>query len=93
MRDYYRRNPDKIRAIALRSRERRIEYVRQYDRDRGFRVYNPLAVAARAAAQVLPKGNCEVCGQPGEKHHDDYTKPLEVRYLCKRHHAEHHRRY
>jgi hypothetical protein len=38
---------------------------------------------------------CEVCGDTIETHahHDDYAKPLEVRWLCrrchKRHHAEH----
>ena len=36
---------------------------------------------------------CEVCGtnEKVEAHHDDYTKPLEVRWLCKKHHAEHHK--
>jgi hypothetical protein len=35
---------------------------------------------------------CEVCGGPGDhKHHDDYTKPLEVRWLCRKHHAEVHK--
>lgn len=36
---------------------------------------------------------CEVCGDViAEAHHDDYSKPLDVRWLCKRHHMEHHRK-
>ena len=36
---------------------------------------------------------CSKCGRQGkiDGHHDDYSKPLEVRFLCKRHHAEIHR--
>lgn len=35
---------------------------------------------------------CEIdgCSELGERHHDDYSKPLEVRFLCKQHHSEHH---
>ena len=35
---------------------------------------------------------CEVCGEHAERHHDDYDKPLDIRWLCTRHHREHHRR-
>lgn len=39
--------------------------------------------------QRLP---CEVCGhEKSEGHHDDYSKPLSVRWLCRRHHREVHR--
>jgi len=34
---------------------------------------------------------CEKCGKKAQAHHDDYLKPLQVRWLCPKHHAEHHR--
>jgi len=68
-----------------------IEYYRSYDRERGYREYDPHKAAARRATRVLEKQPCEVCGATKvEAHHDDYTKPLEVRWLCKRHHSEVH---
>lgn len=35
---------------------------------------------------------CEVCGTEDDvqAHHDDYYKPLDVRWLCRKHHREHH---
>lgn len=36
----------------------------------------------------LTRERCEepICLEMGEAHHDDYSKPLEVRWLCKTHH-------
>lgn len=32
---------------------------------------------------------CEVCGEPkSQAHHDDYRKPLSVRWMCFKHHRE-----
>lgn len=45
-------------------------------------------------AKTLFKKPCEVCGNPNvDAHHDDYGKPLEVRWLCVRHHHAAHRKY
>jgi hypothetical protein len=34
---------------------------------------------------------CEKCGGSAEMHHDDYDKPLEIRWLCREHHLELHK--
>lgn len=42
----------------------------------------------------IVKTPCVVCGNPkSEGHHEDYSKPLEVIWLCREHHAEVHRKY
>lgn len=34
---------------------------------------------------------CQKCGEPNaDAHHEDYSKPLEIIWLCKRHHKEIH---
>lgn len=54
-------------------------------------------LARKAVRNALKRGQlkrtpCEKCGEPkSEGHHDDYSKPLEVRWLCRRHHIEHHK--
>lgn len=41
----------------------------------------------------LTRQPCEVCGRvDSQAHHDDYDKPLDVRWLCPTHHGEIHRR-
>ena len=53
---------------------------------------------ARAVAAVsnavrdgrLKKEPCEKCGQKAQAHHDDYRRPLVIRWLCRTHHLEHH---
>ena len=44
------------------------------------------------ASGHIKKQPCEICGaEPAHAHHDDYTRPLKVRWLCPIHHSEWHR--
>jgi hypothetical protein len=38
----------------------------------------------------LDRKPCEICGEIAEAHHDDYSKPLDVKWLCFSHHRQHH---
>jgi hypothetical protein len=44
------------------------------------------AVSAAIKAGTLTRQPCEECGAKAQAHHDDYAKPLDVRWLCRRHH-------
>lgn len=49
------------------------------------------AVSAALESSRLKKMPCETCGnRESEAHHDDYSLPLDVRWLCKKHHGEVH---
>jgi hypothetical protein len=58
---------------------------------------NPAKYYAREAVRqalkngMLLRGYCH-CGLIGEAHHEDYSKPLEVTWLCARHHKQKHGR-
>lgn len=65
---------------------------------RAYEKRNPVKVAARIAVreavrtgQMLPLP-CEVCGATkAQAHHCNYSRPLDVRWLCTTHHAEWHK--
>lgn len=54
-----------------------------------------IAVGNALRAGRLARGECERAGDGCdgrvEAHHDDYSRPLDVRWLCSTHHHEHHR--
>jgi hypothetical protein len=49
------------------------------------------AVFNALKAGRLVRNPCKVCGDvKSEAHHEDYSNPLEVEWLCRWHHAERH---
>ena len=64
-----------------------------------YRKNNPEKLHGKAVIYWLIRSGkikrqpCEVCGtlENVDAHHDDYSKPQEVRWLCRAHHIAHHR--
>ena len=90
------------RDSARKRMGRWIEKNKETHRARSAASYRPRArFKANATAAVyravqrgaLVRMPCEVCGnKQADAHHDDYSKPLDVRWLCRAHHAEFHRK-
>ena len=62
-------------------------------RERTFKTDVRLFTRKCIASGILTKECCKVCGtnEDIEAHHEDYTKPLEIIWLCRKHHREHHK--
>ena len=95
MRQWYASKPPGYAAeMAKKYRARARAYeMERYHNDPEFRLKKQARnmVLVRVATGTLKRGPCEVCGEPdAQAHHDDYSKPLDVRWLCDRHHREHH---
>jgi hypothetical protein len=79
---YAKAHPDRIRKVV-----------------KNYRAKDPArAKAQKISSNAIMTGKlisqpCEVCGNSKtDGHHDDYSKPLEVRWLCRKHHKEVHRK-
>lgn len=97
--DYRERNQGKCRENSKNWKAKNTQKVREY-RKRDFKKYcekyPEKVLAHRAVNTVLKNGSlikqpCEECSNPNSQaHHDDYSKPLEVRWLCTKCHTAHH---
>lgn len=85
IRAYAQQNPEVGRAARRRWAKRNAEK----------RKAQGILWEALRAGRIV-RQPCEACGVEHptarvEAHHDDYSKPLDVRWLCSQHHADHHR--
>ena len=50
-----------------------------------------LATASAVNRGLITRQPCEVCGaDQTDAHHDDYSRPMAVRWLCRKHHKDLH---
>lgn len=97
VRKNYRRNRDhyinyeRERCQRPERKKKALEYQRR--RRNRFPEKNKARamVTRRIRSGTLKRQPCEICGNPNSQaHHDDYSRPLDVRWLCFKHHREAH---
>ncbi|WP_137137348.1 hypothetical protein [Pseudomonas asiatica] len=94
--EWARRNREKKRASNNKYHES--QSANRSQRTATWRANHPEKRLAHQAVQTavrngsLAKKPCEVCGNEKRPHahHDDYSKPLDVVWLCHQHHMERH---
>lgn len=91
---YKRENAELLREKQRQKRAKNPEKV--YEEGRRYYETNAKRVIARArlhraiaSGKVVPM-LCQVCGEYAHGHHPDYDRPLDVVWLCPKHHAQAH---
>ena len=82
-REYHKRHREEIAAKTRQQRSAAPEKFRARER------FNHELRAGR----IVRASTCERCGQPHEclhAHHDDYSRPLDVKFLCPKCHRRYH---
>jgi ribosomal protein S27AE len=88
------------RGVALWGKKEGTAYERQAEKIKASRIesyhndpeYKHKFLARKAALQAYPDPKpCERCGNAkADRHHDDYDKPTEIRWFCRKCHFLHH---
>jgi hypothetical protein len=97
-REYRRNNPEQASLHSLRwaqnNREKRKAYQKKWRKSNLKQKAANSYLQQRIKKGLMERGSvCEDCNNQGkmEAHHNDYAKPLEVNWLCRRCHMKRHR--
>lgn len=93
---YYRikdKSPERIersKAYHQSEKGRKVQNARER---RDYHLNKHKYTAKRLVEKHLERQPCKVCGDTRSMgHHPDYAKPLDVMWLCHKHHSEEHRK-
>jgi hypothetical protein len=102
IREYDKRRSNKPHRVKARKDYQQTE-AGKLAKKKAMDAYNkryPMAYATHVIAgnairdgKLIPASSCSICGSAEkiEGHHDDYTKPLDVRWLCEQCHKAWHK--
>lgn len=89
------KNPERMRQIQKRYWDKNPE--KYLEKTKRYQTKFPKKLEAQKLVNLaIKKGElkrlpCQHCGNPkSEGHHVDYSKPLEIQWLCKKHHMKWH---
>ena len=94
VRKYLQKNPTYLTEWKEKNKSHLRRYWRRYKRQLPEEIKKAYVVfkQAKLTGAISPQP-CEICGmEPTVGHHEDYSKPLEVVWLCDLHHREIHGR-
>ena len=82
---------ERARALEADRKARKIEYQRRSRKENPEKWSARAAVARAVRAGAVVRLPCVICGNPkSQAHHEDYSRPLDVTWLCFKHHREAH---
>lgn len=92
-----RRHREKSRRYRAAGRAKKVSREKKAETSANYRRQYPLKAKARRKVQYerrrgrLVSKPCEQCGFPiAQGHHEDYSRPLDLTWLCVKHHMERH---
>ena len=96
---YYHENISGMRDSqkARTAKQHRASWLKHAERNQAYAHRHPEREAAKVQVKIavrsgrLKRQLCVKCGAKAQCHHDDYSKPLDVMWLCPFHHGERHR--
>jgi len=92
-RKYQSTDRGKLVLDAYKKSQDRWLAIRRYWKTENYKMRNRVYARVRKALMTgkLIRQACEICGDPNSQaHHTDYSKPLDITWLCRIHHlAEH----
>jgi|SRR5208283_420346 len=75
------------RNSYYKRKDKVIEHIKNYQANNPLKHQVHIIVMRELRNGILIKGLCEGCGSiKVDAHHDDYSKPLDIRWLCRSHH-------
>ena len=79
------------RKWRKKERDKVLKYVEKWRKKNKEKVSAHRKFGNAITSGKLKKKPCEVCGsKKADGHHEDYSKPLEVKWLCRLHHKQAH---
>jgi hypothetical protein len=84
------RQGQKRYSQTLNGKRNAIKGVQKHNRAHPDRYRARTAVSNALKSGLLARKPCEICGEPAQAHHEDYSRPLDVRWRCFEHHLNEH---